>query len=136
MSTNDSSPTLSSLRRTLGRVSKGWNAPLVSRSPFPTKAERCDASLVSRKRLIAIQWRLMSLVASWGTVTLRILPRVAMTTDTGRVSEISQRRPSLWEVVLAFWKRRRVSAETPACFAATLLLHELQSVRPQAAQNA
>ena len=69
--------------------------------------------------MIAIQWRLMSLLASCDTVTVRILPRVAMTTDTGRVSEMSQRRPSLWEVVLAFWNRRSVSAETPACFAAS-----------------
>ena len=53
------------------------------------------------------------------TVTVRILPRVAMTTGTGRLSKMSQRRPSLREVVLAFWKRRRVSAETPACFAAS-----------------
>ena len=44
---------------------------------------------------------------------------VAMTTDTGRVSEISQRRPSLWEVVLAIWNRRRVSADTPTRFAAS-----------------
>ena len=32
---------------------------------------------------------------------------------------MTQRRPFLWEVVLAFWNRRRVSAETPACFAAS-----------------
>jgi len=133
---NDSSPTLSSLRRTFGRVSNGWKTPLLSRNPLPTNAARCDGSLIFKNRLSAVQWRLMSLAASCDTLTARILPRVAMTTDTGRVSEISQRRPFLWEVVLAFWKRRRVSAETPACFAATLLLHELQSVRPQAAQNA
>ena len=71
------------------------------------------------KWLIAIQWRLMSLAASCDTVTVRIFPRVAMTTDTGRVSEISQRRPSLWEVVLAIWNRRRVSADTPTRFAAS-----------------
>ena len=85
-----------------------------------------------QERLIAIQWRLMSLAASCDTVTVRILPRVAMTTDTGRVSEMTQRRPSLREVVLAFWNRRRVSAETPACFAAsfceTPCLHQLQGV--------
>src|SRR5277367_4016742 len=42
------------------------------RSPLPTKAARCDGSLVSRNRLIAIQWRLMSLAASWGAVTPRV----------------------------------------------------------------
>jgi hypothetical protein len=75
--------------------------------------------LVSKNRLIAIQWRLMSLLASCGIVTVRILPLVAMTTDTGRGSTMTQRRPFFWEVVLAFWNRRRVSAETPACFAAS-----------------
>ena len=75
---------------------------LLSRSPLPTKAARCDGLLVSRNWLIAIQWRLMSLLASCDTVTVRILPRVAMTTDTGRVSTMTQRRPSFAEVVLAF----------------------------------
>ena len=116
---NDSSPTLSSLRRTFGRVSKGWNDAVAVPQSFADERREM-------RRIVGLQEQIDRnpvaadvAAASCDTVTGRILPRVAMTTGTGRVSDNDPATAFPWEVVLAFWNRRRVSAETPACFAAS-----------------